>query len=386
MVGQVAIACVLLVGASLLGRSFYLLLTADRGYEPSGLLTARVSLPASIYSNERRYAIVQSILDRLASNPAISDAAFTSELPLTAGGSTSAFTLQRAGGPVSVQASPRIVSARVFSALGVRVVAGRGFAESDTESSPPVVVVNRAFARRYLDDQAVGAKLPMAVGYQDSEVEATVIGVVDDVRYLSLADPTQPEMYYSYRQFARRVPVPVVSVLLRTPHDPARLAAELRTAIRQADPALVPEAIATMEDRMLTGLSKPRLYALLLGGFALFALLVAGVGLFAVLSQTVAERSREIAVRAALGAQRSDIIRLIAGHGLAITATGLVVGVVIATVLTRWLATILYGVSPHDPATFVAVAVVLLFVGLLACLVPARRAMKLDPVQVLKGN
>jgi putative ABC transport system permease protein len=386
MVGQVAIACVLLVGASLLGRSFFLLLNADRGYDPSGILTARVSLPASMYSAERRYEIVHAILDRLATIPTITDAAFTSELPLTAGGSTSAFTLQRPGGPIKVQASPRVASARVFPALGMRIVAGRGFNESDTESAPPVVVVNRAFARRYLDDRAVGSKVPMGVGYQDSDVEATVVGVVDDVRYLAAGDATQPEIYYSFRQFSGRVPVPVVTFLLRTIHDPTTLAGELRAAIRQADDTVVPEGIATMEDRVLTGLARPRLYTLLLGGFAIFALVVAGVGLFAVLSQTVAERSREIAVRNALGARASDITRLIAGQGLAIAGAGLIIGAALAMVLARSLSTILYGITPHDRVTFIAVPLVLLCVSIVACLVPARRATKLDPVQVLRSN
>ena len=268
----------------------------------------------------------------------------------------------------------------------MRIVAGRGFDESDTESAPPVVVVNRAFARRYLDDHAVGSKIPMGVGYQDSDVEATIVGVVDDVRYLAAGDATQPEIYYSFRQFSGRVPVPVVTFLLRTTHDPTTLAGELRAAIRQADDAVVPEGIATMEDRVLTGLARPRLYTLLLGGFAIFALIVAGVGLFAVLSQTVAERSREIAVRSALGARASDIMRLIAGQGLAITGAGLIIGAGLAAVLARSLSTILYGITPHDRVTFIAVPLVLLCVSIVACLVPARRAIKLDPVQVLRSS
>ncbi|MEN3337535.1 MAG: putative transport system permease protein [Acidobacteriota bacterium] len=156
MAGQVAIACVLLVGASLLGRSFVGLVTADRGYDPSGVLIARVSLPASMYSPERRYVILHSILDRLGAIAGAADAAFTSELPLTPGGSTSAFTLRRPGGTLLVQASPRIVSPRCFPALGMRIVEGRGFSEADTQGSAPVTIVNRAFARRYLDGVALG--------------------------------------------------------------------------------------------------------------------------------------------------------------------------------------------------------------------------------------
>ena len=386
MVGQVAIACVLLTGASLLGRSFQLMLNADRGYDPAGILTARISMPASMYSEERRYEIVQSALGRLSSIPSISDAAFTSELPLTAGGSTSGFRLERPDGPVNVQASPRVISPRAFSALGMRVVAGRAFNESDSESSAPVAIVNRAFARRYLNDDAIGAKLPMGVGYLDAKAEATIVGVVDDVRYVTAGDSIQPELYYSHRQFAGRLPVPVVTFLLRTSGDPLTLATELRSAIRQADATIVPEAIATMEERVLIGLARPRLYSVLLGGFATLALIVAGVGLFAVLSQVVAERSREIAVRRALGAQRSNIVRLIVGQGLAIGLAGALLGGVAAAVSTRWLSTVLYGVTPHDTFTFVAVPIVLLLVVVVACVVPARRAITLDPVTVLKGE
>jgi putative ABC transport system permease protein len=246
--------------------------------------------------------------------------------------------------------------------------------------------VNRAFARRYLNDDALGAKLPMGVGYQDAKVEATVIGVVDDVRYVTTGDSTQPEMYYSYRQFGGRVPVPVATFLLRTSGDPSRLATELRSAIRQADGTLVPEAVATMEERVLSGLARPRLYTVLLGGFAIFALIVAGVGLFAVLSQVVTERSREIAVRSALGARSSNILRLVAGQGLAIAAAGLLVGGAVAAVSTRSLSTVLYGVTPHDLWTFIAVPIVLMTVAVVACIVPARRAITLDPVRVLKGE
>src|SRR5205814_887418 len=150
-------------------------------------------------------------------------AEFTSELPLTPGGSTAGFTLRTPAGPVSVQASPRVVSPRSFAALGMRVVAGRGFSEGDTESSAPVAVVNRAFATRYLQGAAIGVKIPMGLGYQEADTEAAIVGVVDDVRYLASNDPTQPEIYYSYRQLRGRLAVPVVTLLVRAHGDPAAL-------------------------------------------------------------------------------------------------------------------------------------------------------------------
>ena len=384
---QVAIACVLLVGASLLGRSFVALVTADRGYEPSGVLTARLSLPESLYAPERRYAIVERILTRLGAMPAVTGAALTSELPLTPGGSTSAFTLRSRhvdGGVATVQASPRIVSPRCFAVMGMRVIAGRGFAESDTDAAPPVAVVNRAFARRYLGDSALGAKLPMGLGYQADDAEATVIGVVDDVRYVTAADSTQPEMYYSYRQFKGRVTVPVVTLLVRTDGDPRALATALRAAVREADDGLVPDAVALLEDRVLTTIARPRLYAILLGGFAIIALVVAAVGLFAVLSYAVAQRSRELAVRTALGARPIDIIRLVLGHTLAVTCVGLVAGLLGSLALARSIGTLLYGITPHDGITYAGVSVILIVVAAAASFAPARRAARLDPLRALR--
>jgi putative ABC transport system permease protein len=390
MGGQVAIACVLLVGASLLGRSFLALLHADRGFDPADVMTARLSFPAAAYTEERRFAVVGQILDRLTAHPAVAHAGFTSELPLTPGGSSAAFSIpsRTGGGMVHVQASPRIVSPRFFSAIGMRLVAGRGFADSDTETSQIAVIVNRAFAQRYLGDAPLGVRLPMA-GYSlatGESVESTVIGVVDDVRYLTAGTVSQPELYYSHRQFARRLRVPVVTLLVRTSNDPAPLAEAIRSAIREADAGLAPDAVRTLEERLMTTLARPRLYAVLLGGFAAFALAIAAVGLFGVLSYTVAQRSRELALRSALGARQVDIVSLVVRQGLAVTAAGLIAGMTGSLWLTRAIATQLYGVTTHDAVTYAVVPVVLSIVAALACFAPARRAARLDPLTVLRGS
>jgi putative ABC transport system permease protein len=388
MAAQIAIACVLLVGASLLGRSFAALLGADRGYDPSGILTARLSLPAAMYTPERRYAIVTQVLERLAAAPGVADAAFTSDIPITAGGSTSAFTIRSRvaeGGAVAVQASPRLVSPRCFAALGMRMVAGRDFADTDVHGSLPVAIVNRAFARQYLDDAAVGAQIPMGIGYQSGDTQATIVGVVDDVRYPGTARVTQPEIYYSYRQFNGRVPVPVVTLLLRASADAVSLVPALRAVVRDVDGGLVPEAVATMEARLMTSLARPRLYAVVLGGFAACAVAIAGVGLFGVLSYGVAQRSRELAVRAALGAQQVDIVRLVLRQALGVTAAGLAAGLVGSLLMARATSALLYGITPYDTFTFVTVPAALGLVALAACVSPARRAARLDPLRVLRG-
>ena len=387
MAGQVAIACVLLVGASLLGRSFVALLSADRGYDPAGILTARLSFPAAAFTPERRHAVIRQILDRLAAMPSVRESAFTSEMPLTPGGSTATFPIQsRRGGVVPVQVSTRIVSPRSLAALGMRVVAGRGFTDGDTETSQPVAVVNRAFARKYLEDAAIDVKIPMGVGYQDIDSQASIVGVVEDIRYLSARDSSQPELYYSFRQLKARLPVPSVTLLLRTDGDPAALAPALRGAVREANSGLVADSVMTMEDRMLTVVARPRLYAILLGGFAAFALAIAAVGLFGVLSYSVAQRSRELAVRSALGARQADIVGLIVRQGLSVTAAGLVAGVLASLALTRAISTQLYGVTEHDTVTYVVVPLLLVAVAAVACFVPARRAARVSPLMVLKGN
>ena len=391
MTGQVAVACVLLVGASLLVRSFVALLNADRGYGTSGIVSARLSMPASMYpSPERRLAILNRVLSRLGGLPGVRAVAFTSELPLTPGGSTSAFTFKSpiaAGAAVRVQASPRIVSAQYFSVLGMRMIAGRSFSDADTETSERGVVVNQAFARRYLGESPLGWKMPVA-GYgsgDGQQLEATVIGVVGDVRYVTAADSSQPEVYCSYRQMEGRLPVQTVTLLASAP-SAALDTATLRSFLREADDRLVAEAVMPLEQRMLTTLARPRLYAVLLAAFAGFALVIAGVGLFGVLSYSVSQRSRELAIRTALGARRLDIFRLVLLQGLVVTLAGLAVGLVASTWLTRELATQLYGVTPHDPLTFVVVPLVLLCASALACVVPARRAARLDPLRVLRGG
>jgi predicted permease len=388
MTAQVAVACMLLVGASLLARSFVALLNADRGYNPSGVLVARLSLPEPLYSPERRYGILSEILPRLAAAPGVAQASFTSELPLTSGGSTAALQMispRADGGVITVQASPRIVSPQYFHAMGMRILQGRDFVDSDTQTSLPVAIVNRSFARRYLGDAALGATLPMGVGYGDIDRNATIVGVVDDVRYLSPVEVTQPEIYYSYLQLNRRLVTPVLTLVLHAGGNPAEFVSTIRAALRQADNNLAPDAIFTLEERILRGLARPRLYAILLGGFAAFALIVAGVGLFGVLSYVVAQRSRELALRTALGARQIDLVKEVLRQGLAVAIAGLAVGLLGSVALTRSIAAMLYGVTPHDVITYLVVPPVLLSVAMLASLAPAVRAARIDPIRLLKA-
>lgn len=389
MAGQVAIACVLLVGASLLVRSFVALLRTDRGFDPAAVITARVSMPATMYKPERSLAIANQILERLAALPRVRQVGFTSEIPLTTGGSTTGFTMPSRSGDgamVSVQASPRVVSPHFFATIGMRLVEGRGFADSDHETAESVVVVNRAFARKYLGDAPLGVKLPV-VGYWPAPegVESTVIGVVDDVRYVGAPTTSLPELYFSHRQMRGRLTVPVLHLMVRADGDSAAVVPLVRSIVREADDRLVAEGVMPLEERLVRTLARPRLYAILLGGFAAFAIVIAGVGLFGVLSYSVAQRSREIAVRSALGATPAHIVRLVLRQGIAVTGGGIAAGLLGSALLGGSIAALLYGVTPHDRVTYIAVPVVLALVALVACVVPARRAARIDPLRVFKG-
>ena len=290
------------------------------------------------------------------------------------------------GGTVSIQASPRIVSPYYFDVLGLSILEGRPLADSDTETSQPVVVVNETFRRRYLGDRAIGTTLPMALWGQNQEGEATIVGVSEDVRYVGAATTSLAEIYFSHRQLEVGVRPTTAWLLVRSTDGQAATAAMLRSIVTEADPALVAESVMTLEDRLLAGsLARPRLYAVLIVSFASLALIVTGVGLFGVLSYAVAQRTRELGVRAALGADRFELVWLVLKQALGVALVGIVIGLVASTWLTQFISTLLYGVTTRDAATYVAVPVVLALVALVACLGPARRAATLDPVKALRS-
>jgi putative ABC transport system permease protein len=380
MTGQVAIACVLLVGALLLGRSFVAMMHADLGYDPANVLVARVILPRPDYTAPQRRQVVEQIVARLAATPGVVRVAPASSIPFTPGDSLSSFPLtKRDGTAAQVQTGARHVSPGYFAALGQRVIEGREFTPQDDTAAQEVVIVNREFSRKYLDGRAFGWTLPGA----DDKPPRPIVGVVEDTARHSVGDAPQPEVYYPLSQ--RPVYATDINFVLRTADDPRSLVPAVRTILRDAAPRAPLESIMTMEDRVATSLSRPRLYAVLLGTFALFALAIAGVGLFGVLSYAVALRAREIGVRTALGARVRDIVALVVGQSLAIAIAGVAIGLIASFWLTAALQKFLFGVTPRDAVTFAAVAAVLLFVAVLASIVPARRAARVDPVKVLRS-
>jgi putative ABC transport system permease protein len=375
---------VLLIGAALLGRSFRAMLHADRAYDASNVLTALVPLPSPRYTYAQRASIADAMLTRLRSMPGVTAAGFASGLPLSPGtGGTTGLRLRSPlGRELEVQTALRIISPGYLEALRLRLLEGRVLTDSDTSSSLPVALVNRAFAKQYLDDRAIGVSLP--IGLAENRRDAVVVGVVEDVRQRNVTGAAEPEVLLTFRQVENR-PFDA-SIVVRTSGDPLALASDLRAIARSAEPSLALDAVMTMEDRVMGSLAKPRLYAALLSAFALVAALVAGAGLFGVLSYSVAQRSREIGVRTALGAQRTDVIALVLKQAAVITGAGLIAGLGAAAILVRWISALIYGVSARDPLSFAGVSMAIALAAGLACVIPARRAARIDPLRALRGQ
>ena len=378
MTAQVAIASILLVGALLLIRSFNAMLHANTGYDANNVLTANLVLPDHAFTEARRLEIVNEVVSRLSSTSGLKAAA-TTALPFGEREMLSSFPLkQRDGSTTRVQTGSRQVTAGYFAALGQRVVEGREFTAQDGTGGQTAVIVNREFARKYLDGRALGWTLP---GSENTTIP--IVGVVEDTVRKSVNDAAQPDVYFPMPQ--QPVQASDIHLVMRTSEDPTSIVPALRSIVTQAAPSAPLESIMTMEDRVSASLAKPRLYAVLLGTFAAFALAIAGVGLFGVLSYSVAQRAREIGVRTALGAQLRDIVGLVLRQSVTIAAAGLAAGLTASLWLTSALQTYLFGVTPRDITSFAAVAIVLLAVAALASIVPARRAARVDPVRVLRG-
>jgi putative ABC transport system permease protein len=292
---------------------------------------------------------------------------------------------------MNVQAAQRVVTPEYFAAMRLRLIAGRTLTDQDTPTSPPVVVVNRTFANQYLGERPIGFRIPPrgpragGIRFADEKADWEVVGVVDDMRQ-DVESPLQPEIFASIKQITPKTTNLTFDPILviRTTGNPTIYVPTLRALVRDEAPALALDSIMTMEDRVMSSLAKPRLYAIVLVWFGGFAVLLVGVGLFGVVSFSVAQRTREIGVRAALGAQSRDIIALVLRQALWIVAVGVVLGLAATLASARALSAFLYGISPHDMPTFAAVATLIVIVAIIACVVPARRAANIDPLQALR--
>ena len=388
---QVAVTCLLVISAVLLTRSFLARVSADRGYDATNVMTATVPFPSG-YSFEQRQQARLRILERLRARPGITHAAFSTGAPLVNPGGFTGFNFVTpiSGTQVQVESMRRLVTPEYFGALGIRLRAGRTLDDADALGAPTAVVINRTFVRKYLDDmpieKAIGVSLGGAAvrGTKPDGAMATVVGVVDDVRQETVDAPEQAEMFVNMAQLNESVLSASSVVIVRTVDDPAGYVETLRTVAREQDSRIALDNVMALEERVGQSLSRPRVYAVLLGGFAVFALLIAGAGLFGVLSFSVTQRSRELAVRSALGATRAMVVAVAIKQISAAIVTGLVLGIGLAIALSNNLAPFLYGVSTNDWLSFAVAPVVLLLLGVAACAVPARRVAQTDPITVLR--
>ena len=388
---QVAVTCMLVIGGALLGRSFTAQVQADRGYDPGNLLTASIPFPVGYAAEGRATVALNRILERLKDRPGVTHAAASSGLPLASSGGFSGFSFQsplRGGATVDVETIRRVASPEYFGALGIRVRAGRPLTAGDDAMAPIAVVVNRSFVEKYLDvpiERAIGLSIgPDAVRLPKGKRDALIVGVVDDMKQDGPDAPPQPEMFVAYAQLPGVSHGSQAFVVLRTADDPLAHVEGVRTAIREEDPSLALDTIMTMDARIGDSLARPQLYAVLFAGFAAFALVIAGAGLFGVLSHSVSQRSRELAVRTALGASRGQVIGVALKQMSVAIAAGVAIGLSLSAGLSNQLTPFIYGVSTHDWISFGVAPLVLVIVGTIACVVPARRVAQTDPVAVLR--
>jgi putative ABC transport system permease protein len=380
-VSEISLALVLLIGAGLLIKSFYRLLSVDPGFTTDHILTMNLSLNDSRYPqlNQKR-AFFLEVLRRVESLPGVRSAAFIDSLPLRPY-LDKLFIVQRAAesGAASdrgMAMSQLIVSPAYFSTLGIRVLQGRTFTDADDEHSPRVAVLNETLARHmWPGENPIGRKLPLILGMK-------VVGVVADTRHEGLSADLESEIYVPLLQQERRIPG--MQLAVRTAADPVGMVSAVRTQIAAVDPEEPIYNMTTLEQSLSDSVSPRRFNMLMLGIFAGIALALATVGIYGVMAFSVSQRTREIGIRMALGAERRDVLGLMARRSLGLTLAGVAFGLAGAWGLTRFLSSFLYGVQPTDLATFVLVPVALVAVSLLACYIPARRATKVDPMVALR--
>ena len=377
-IGEVALSVALLIGAGLLMRSFARLQQVEPGFSVSGLMTARVNLTATAYPNAAsRRAFYERFLTDLRGRPGIEAAAISSGPPLSGDFTAGDVRLPTQTNEEAGSSAWRLVGPRYFSTLGIPV-RGREFTAQDTSDAPPVAIISAALARQYFpNDDPIGRTLLMR---SFTDEPHTIVGVAGDVRTFGLDEDAGFVFYGSAAQYAGWNPM---SLVWRSPGPSVDT---VRAALRSVDPNVALSAIESMDTLIDRSMGPRRFNLYLLGAFAAVSLLLAAIGLFGVMAYLVSQRTREIGVRLALGATRGEVFRLILSRGLALAAIGAAGGVGAALWLTRVMETLLFSVSRTDPLTFVTVPAALIVVAGLACYLPARRAMKVDPVVALRGE
>ena len=383
VVVELALAVVLLLGAGLLVRSFNKLMAVDLGFDRENVLTFRVSLPRSKYSKPAQTeGFYKDLLQRVNALPGVQSSGTINHSPLQGHGLI-AFAGIEGHPPLDRKKDPPIgvgaVDGQYFETLKIPLIGGRHFDASDKTDGQKVAIVNHAFAKRFLPEGAIGKRVTF--GCEQSEGFCrTIVGVVGSIRQESITDEAIPEMYLPFAQ----MPLNGMTIMVRTATDPTTLVGALRNEVLAVDKDQPIADVQTLAQRVNEVVAVSRSLMLLFTSFAVLALVLAAVGIYGIVSYSVTQRTHEIGIRVALGARPTDVLRLTVRNGIALTVIGIVVGIGVAFALTRFMESILFGVTPTDKLTFIGVSSLLFVVALLASLIPARRATKVDPLVALR--
>jgi putative ABC transport system permease protein len=385
IVSEVTLSLVLLTGAGLTIRSFKRLSAVDPGFNPTNILAVRMAVsPAKYNSREKVLSLYTAVMDRAKRSPGVRSVALTNTLPPMQLDYTDSFVVE--GQPVAAGSQPPsaarlIVTPDYFSTMSIPIVEGRGFTAEDRGNSVDVVMVNETLARRFFHAESpLGKRIQVGLATRENPKWLEIVGVARDVKYDGLDAPTDATFYLPYAQ----VPVTGQDLLLRTAADPAALINLIRDEIRNIDHDIPLVRVTTLEHRMSEAVGPPRFRTTLLAAFAGIALLLAGIGIYGVLSYSISLRTHEIGVRMSLGASRNEVLRMVVGEGMLLAIAGTALGLAGAAAVTRLMSGVLFEVSPQDPLTFVVVSILMLLAALLACLIPARRATRVDPMVALR--
>jgi putative ABC transport system permease protein len=382
IVAEVALAVVLLAGAGLMMRSLLVLEGVNPGFNASGLLTGQVTLPGIRYdTEEKQRQFFEHVLDRARALPAVTAAGAARLLPLSGYDWTSDLFVEGREGSQLRELRHMTVTPGYFETIGLPVIAGRTYTRADDARAMPVIVVNDTLARRaFPGENPIGRRITSSRAAQP--VWRTIIGVVGDEKQDALNEPTEPEIYWSHLQSADSR----MAIVLRTAGDPLSLASGFREAVKAVDPRVALADVQPMESIIAASTGRQRFSASLAGAFGGAALLLAAVGIYGLAAFLVTSRTREIGVRLALGASRADVFALVLRQNLALAALGMLIGVGLALSLSRVIGSLLYGIGPRDPLTLGAAAVLLMAAAIAASLIPARRAVRIDPAIALRSE
>ncbi|HEU4836929.1 MAG TPA: ABC transporter permease [Pyrinomonadaceae bacterium] len=383
VVSEVAVALLLLVGAGLMTKSFLRLQQVDPGFDATNVVSMNIALPTSKYRDQQLNIFYDQLFERVRNLPGVKSVGGISPLPL--GGTNVSRAVLVEGAPVVALADRPSVGVRVvtpgyFQTMSIPVLKGRSFTEQDRDNTPNAILVNEELASRFWPNQdAIGKRLDFE---EDSgkQVWREIVGVVGNVKHKALATEVMPEAYFAYKQ----VPENFMSLVVHTASDPVSMIPAIRNQVLSLDKDQPVSDIMTMEQRLAKSVASSRFVMLLLGSFSVLALGLAAVGIYGVMSYLVTQRTQEIGVRMALGAQKRDVLKLVVRRGMALAIIGTAIGLVASLALTRLMRSLLFEVTPTDWITFVITSVVLLTVALLACYIPARRATKVDPLVALR--